>query len=110
MVHVESLSSAANNGFQQLWLKIQTRSCKSFLLNTVFRPPSTLVNFLGNLTRVFIDSLLSGRDIFIIGDQVEVYSILFLDVLNEHAPIKRVNESETKPVCHARNHAADENT
>ena len=105
-MHVESLSLVANNGFQQLWLKIQTRSCKSFLLNTVFRPPSTPVNFLDNLTRVFIDSLLSGRDIFIIGDQVEV----FLDVLNEHAPIKRVNESETKPVCHARNHAADENT
>ena len=96
-MHVESLSSVANNGFQQLWLKIQTRSCKSFLLNTVFRPPSTLVNFLDNLTRI-------------IGDQVEVYSILFLDVLNEHTPIKRINESETKPVCHARNHAADENT
>ena len=45
-----------------------------------------------------------------VSDQVEVYSILFLDVLNEHAPIKRINESETKPVCHARNHAADENT
>ena len=229
MVHVESLSSVANNGFQQLWLKIQTRYCKSFLLNTVFRPPSTPVNFLDNFTRVFIDYLLSDRDIFIIGDlncnllgndheakallefcttfnltqlinlptrvtensqswidvtmtsnkelvtsggvltssmsdhnliysllnsniprakpsyvsvrsyrnyspqnfqedllfvpfhivnffddevsdQVEVYSILFLDVLNEHAPIKRINESETKPVCHARNHAADENT
>lgn len=67
-MHVESLSLVANNGFQQLWLKIQTRSCKSFLLNTVFRPPSTPVNFLDNLTRVFIDSLLSGRDIFIIGD------------------------------------------
>ena len=57
-----------------------------------------------------MDSLLSGRDIFIIGDQVEVYSILFLDVLNEHAPIKRINETKTKPVCHARNHSADENT
>ena len=45
-----------------------------------------------------------------VSDQVEVYSILFLDVLNEHAPIKRINESETKPVCHARNHAANENT
>ena len=68
------------------------------------------MNFLNNLTRVLIESLLSGRDIFIIGDQVKVYSILFLDVLNEHAPIKRINESETKPVCHARNHAANENT
>ena len=67
-MHVESLSLVANNSFQQLWLKIQTRSCKSFVLNTVFRPPSTPVNFLDNLTRIFIDSLLSGRDIFIIGD------------------------------------------
>ena len=25
-----------------------------------------------------------------ISDQVDVYSILFLDVLNEHAPIKRI--------------------
>ena len=46
------------------------------------------MNFLDNLTRVFIDSLFSGRDIFIIGDQVEVYSILFLDVLSEHAPMQ----------------------
>ena len=215
-MHVESLSSVANNGFQQLWLKIQTRSCKSFLLNTVFRPPSTPVNFLDNLTRFFIDSLncnLLGNDheakallefcttfnltqlinlptsvtensqslidvimtsnkelvtsggvltssmsdhnlIYLllyskiprakpsyvsvrsyrnyspqkfredlqfvpfhianffddVSDQVEVYSILFLDVLNEHAPIKRINETKTKPVCHARNHSADENT
>ena len=29
---------------------------------------------------------------------MEVYSILFFDVLNEHTPIKRLNESETKPV------------
>ena len=28
---------------------------------------------------------------------MEVYSILFLDVLNEHAPIKRINESEPNP-------------
>lgn len=32
--YIRNLSSVADDGFQQLWLKKQTRSCKSFLLNT----------------------------------------------------------------------------
>ena len=66
--YIEKLSSATSNGFQQLWLKIQTRSCKSFLLNTVYRPPSAPVKFFDDLTQVFIDSLLCGLDIFVISD------------------------------------------
>ena len=66
--YIENLSSVTSDGFQQLWLKIQTRSCKSFLLNTVYRPPSAPVKFFDDLTRVFIDSLLCGLDIFVIGD------------------------------------------
>ena len=151
VLYMEDLSLVVSDGSQQLWLKVQARSCKSFLLNTVYRPPSTPVTFLDNFTRVFIDSLLCGLDIFIFGDlncnllndnyeakallefcstfnltqlinlptritessqslidvimapnnelvgsmldtsdQVDVYSALFLDVLNEHAPIKRI--------------------
>ena len=54
--YIENLSSVTSDGFQQLGLKIQTRSCKSFLLNTVYRPPSAPVKFFDDLTRVCIDS------------------------------------------------------
>ena len=43
--YIENLSSVASDGFQQLRLQVQTRSCKSFLLNTVYRPPSAPVKF-----------------------------------------------------------------
>ena len=66
--YIENLSSVTSDGLQQLWLKVEMRSCKSFLLNTVYRPPSTPVKFLDDLTRVFIDSLLRGLDIFVISD------------------------------------------
>ena len=66
--YIENLSSVASDSFQQLWLEVQTRSRKSFLLNTVYRPLSAPVKFIHNLTGIFIDSLLSGLDIFVIGD------------------------------------------
>ena len=66
--YIENLSSVTSDGLQQLWLKVEMRSCKSFLLNTVYRPPSTPVKFLDDLTCVFIDSLLRGLDIFVISD------------------------------------------
>lgn len=38
---LEDLSSAYDDGFQQLWLKVQCRSFKSFLICNTYRPPQT---------------------------------------------------------------------
>ena len=63
-------SSISNHNFQQLWLKVQLKNCKSFLLGTVYRPPNTPISFLENLTETLMDlSLLSpGLDVILLGD------------------------------------------
>ena len=63
-------SSISDHNFQQLWLKVQRKTCKSFLLGTVYRPPNTPISFLENLTETFMDlSLLSpGLDMILLGD------------------------------------------
>ena len=63
-------SSISDHNFQQLWLKVQLKTCKSFLLGTVYRPPNTPISFLENLTETFMDlSLLSpGLDMILLGD------------------------------------------
>ena len=46
-------SSISDHNFQQLWLKVQLKTCKSFLLGTVYRLPNTPISFLENLTETF---------------------------------------------------------
>ena len=65
---INTLSLASDEGFQQLWLRVQCRSCKSFLVCTVYRPPSTPINFLDNLAHSLVDTLLHGLEIIILGD------------------------------------------
>ena len=62
--------STSDHNFQQLWLKVQLKTCKSFLLGTVYRHPNTPISFLENLTETFMDlSLLSpGLDVILLGD------------------------------------------
>ena len=55
--------------FQQLWIKVQCKKLKSFMLCTVYiRPPSTPINFLEDLNINFMDSLLLGLDVIFLGD------------------------------------------
>ena len=63
-------SSISDHNFQQLWLKVQLKTCKSFLFGTVYRPPNTPISFLENLTETLVDlSLLSpGLDVILLGD------------------------------------------
>ena len=65
---VENVSSVSDNNFQQLWLKVQSCCCKSFVICTVYRPPSTPLNFLNDLANSLIKSLLLGLDVIILGD------------------------------------------
>ena len=64
---IEKWSSVSESNFQQLWLKVQCKKFKSFLLCTVYRPPDAPIDFLENLSETFVDSLLHGSNVIILG-------------------------------------------
>ena len=53
---IEKWSSVSESNFQQLWLLVQCKKFKSFLLFTVYRPPDAPIDFLENLSETFVDS------------------------------------------------------
>lgn len=65
---IKDTSSVSESFFQQLWLKVQCKKFKSFLLCTVYRPPNTPISFLEDLSTSFVDSLLPGLDVILLGD------------------------------------------
>ena len=65
---LEEWSSVSERNFQQLWLKVQCKKFKSFLVCTVYRPPDAPISFLEELGRTLVDSLLQGVNIIILGD------------------------------------------
>lgn len=65
---MENISSVPDNGFQQLWQKVQSNFSKSFFICTVYRPPSTSLNFIEDLAENIMESLLLGLDVIILGD------------------------------------------
>ena len=66
--HIEQPSSVSEHNFQQLWLKVQCKKFKSFLLCTVYRPPDSPIIFLEHLSKTPIDLLLPGLKVIILGD------------------------------------------
>ncbi|XP_022781959.1 uncharacterized protein LOC111322975 [Stylophora pistillata] len=58
----------SDENFQQLWIKVQVRQCKSILICTVYRPPSTTSTFKDSLSRGLLNMLLLSYDIIILGD------------------------------------------
>lgn len=54
--------------FLRLWLKVQSPCYKSFVICTVYGPPSTPLNFTDDLANSVIESLLLGLDVIILGD------------------------------------------
>ena len=65
---VTEFSAVTDCNFKQLWLNVQCKKLKSFLLCTVYRPPSSPISFLEDLEKAFLDSLLAGMEVIIIGD------------------------------------------
>lgn len=61
-------STVSDSNFQQLWLKVQCKKLKSFLLCTVYKTSKSPISFLEDLENVFVDSLLTGMEVIIIGD------------------------------------------
>ena len=82
---LENVSSVSDNNFQQLWLKVQSRCYKSFVICTVYRPPSTPLNFIDDLANSLIESLLSGLDVIILGD-------LNCNLLQDNADSRALND------------------
>ena len=62
------MSSVSETKFQQLWLKVLCNKFKSFLLCAVYRPLDAPINFLENLSETFVDFLLRGLNVLILGD------------------------------------------
>ena len=65
---LEHASGISDENFQQLWIKVQVRHCKSIFICTVYRPPGTTLAFSDSLSRTLLDMLLHGNDIIILGD------------------------------------------
>ena len=74
---IEKWSSTSESNFQQLWLNVQYKKFKSFLLCTVYRPPDAPIDFLEGLSQTFVDSLLHGSTELILGD----LTVMFLEQL-----------------------------
>ena len=53
----------------QLWVKIQVRSCKSFIICIVYRPPNMTTNcFDEDLGNALTSALTFSKDVYILGD------------------------------------------
>ena len=65
---IEKWSSVSESNFQQLWLKVQCKKFKSFLLCTVYRSPAAPIDFYEELSETFVHSLLHGSNVIMLGD------------------------------------------
>ena len=79
---IEKWSSVSESNFQQLWLLVQCKKFKSFLLFTVYRPPDAPIDFLENLSETFVDSLLHGSNVIILGDLTVIVLGVMLKVMH----------------------------
>ena len=65
---LENLSSACDDGFQELWLRVQCRKDKSFLICNTYRPPQTPTTCFESLANSLTDALLLDLNVVILGD------------------------------------------
>ena len=66
---LNEISGISDNRFRQLWVKIQVRNLKSFLVCTTYRPPGTPTMSLDTvLGESLISTSLRSKSIYILGD------------------------------------------
>lgn len=66
---LQDISSVSDSGFHQLWIKVQVRNLKSFVVCTIYRPPNTpSICFDSNLSPSLITASLLDKPIYILGD------------------------------------------
>ena len=66
---INNLSTTTDANSQQLWLKVQRRKSKSFVLCAAYRPDSESTSrFLDDFSASFMNSLLLDREVLVSGD------------------------------------------
>ena len=66
---LSELSFIGESGLHQLWLKVQAGNCKSFLICTAYRPPSTSTDcFDAEFGDAVISAMSLSKPIYILGD------------------------------------------
>ena len=65
---LENLSSACDDDFQQLWLRVQCRKYKSFLICNTYRPPQTPTTCFESLANSLTGALLLDLNVVVLGD------------------------------------------
>ena len=65
---LENLSSACDDDFQQLWLRVQCRKYKSFLICNTYRLPQTPTTCFESLANSLTDALLLDLNVVILSD------------------------------------------
>ena len=61
--------TSTTSGFQQLWLQVQHKNLKSFLVCAAYRPPDCSVEYFeGEFTNTYTKALTLGIEIFVLGD------------------------------------------
>ncbi|CAB4002993.1 Hypothetical predicted protein [Paramuricea clavata] len=89
---LRDLTEISESRFHQLWLQIQHKKLKSFLLCVCYRPPDSPVScFTNNFMDNYIKALTFGKDIIIAGD-------LNCDLLKTAQEAKALND-----FCHCLN-------
>ena len=69
---IHNLSTITDANSQQLWLKVQCRKSKSFLLYAAYRPDSvSMSRFLDDFTASLMDSLLQGMEVTVTGNLMQ---------------------------------------
>ena len=64
-----NLSYITESGLHMLWLKIQIRNCKSFLICTTYKPPNVNPNcFDTDFSETLIEALSLNKPVCILGD------------------------------------------
>ena len=76
---IDNLSTITDANSQQLWLEVQCRKSKSFLLCAVERPDSmSMSRFLDDFTASFMGSLFLGMEIMVTGNLNADFLLAFL--------------------------------
>lgn len=66
---LSDISYISESGLQQLWLKIQVRNFKSFLVCTAYRPPNTHLDcFDSDFSNTLVSALSMNLPVYILGD------------------------------------------
>lgn len=66
---LHEISEISETGLHQLWIKIQVRNLKSFLVSTTYRPPNVPITCINtDLSTSLVAALLYNNPVYILGD------------------------------------------